>query len=42
MYGTGFIKTDDWIDVLYDDVTHSKTGAEHYKPHGHSAEKPKP
>jgi hypothetical protein len=41
-YGTGFIKTNDWLDALYDDVTHAKTGTEAYKPHGHGAERPKP
>jgi len=38
-YGQGFIKTNDWIDALYDDVTHSKEGA-HYHNHGHANEKP--
>ncbi len=37
--GQGFIKTDDWIDVLYDDVTHTRSGNEHYQPHGHAQEK---
>jgi glyoxylase-like metal-dependent hydrolase (beta-lactamase superfamily II) len=37
--GQGFIKTDDWIDVLYDDVTHTRSGKEHYQPHGHAMEK---
>src|SRR3954469_4106708 len=41
-YSGDFIKTDDWIDALYDDVTHSTTGSEHYKAHGHADEKPKP
>ncbi|HSE48599.1 MAG TPA: MBL fold metallo-hydrolase [Terriglobales bacterium] len=41
-YGKGFIKANDWIDALYDDVTHSKTGKETYKPHGHGSERPKP
>jgi cyclase len=40
-YGKGFIKTEVWIDTLYDDVTHSKTGGEHYRPHGHAGEKKK-
>src|SRR3954465_4041171 len=26
-YSGDFIKTDDWIDALYDDVTHSKSGS---------------
>ncbi len=39
--GHDFIKTDDWIDVLYDDVTKTNTGDEHYMPHGHGQEKPK-
>ena len=38
-WGKGFIKTNDWIDALYDDVTHSKAGA-HYINHGHAGEKP--
>jgi cyclase len=38
-YGQGFIKTNDWIDVLYDDVTHTKSGAR-YHDHGHADEKP--
>jgi len=39
-YNGKFISTDEWIDALYDDVTHSKTGNEHYQPHGHGDEKP--
>jgi hypothetical protein len=38
-YGKGFIKTDDWIDALYDDVTKARTGQEHYIDHGHMREK---
>ena len=38
-YGKGFIKTDDWIDVLYDDVTKARTGRERYINHGHTGEK---
>ena len=41
-YSGKFISSDDWIDALYDDVTHSTTGTEQYKPHGHGAERPKP
>src|SRR4051812_27641775 len=41
-YNGKFISSDDWIDALYDDVTHGKTGTESYKPHGHANEKPKP
>src|SRR3954467_5819076 len=40
-YNGKFISSDDWIDALYDDVTHGKTGTESYKPHGHANEKPK-
>ena len=36
-YGKGFIKTDDWIDTLYADVTQKKAGA-HYHNHGHAGE----
>jgi cyclase len=39
-YGRGFIKTDEWIDALYDDITHSEEGA-HYINHGHAEEKPR-
>jgi cyclase len=38
-YSKGFIKTDDWIDALYDDVTKARTGQEHYINHGHAGEK---
>ena len=38
-YGKGFVKTDVWIDTLYDDVTHSKPPGNHYQPHGHAGEK---
>jgi len=38
--GHDFIKTDAWIEVLYDDVTHTKTGHEHYINHGHADEQP--
>ena len=38
-YGKGFIKTDDWIDVLYDDVTQARTGHERHINHGHTGEK---
>lgn len=38
-YGKGFIKADDWIDTLYDDVTKARTGHEHYMNHGHAGEK---
>ncbi|HEY0565003.1 MAG TPA: MBL fold metallo-hydrolase [Terriglobales bacterium] len=38
-YGKGFIKADDWIDALYDDVTKTTTGHEHYIKHGHADEK---
>lgn len=37
-YGKGFIKTDDWINALYDDITHSEEGAR-YINHGHAGEK---
>ena len=36
-YGKGFIKTDDWVDTLYADITQKKTGA-HYHNHGHAGE----
>lgn len=36
-YGKGFIKTDDWIDMLYADITEKKAGA-HYHNHGHAGE----
>jgi cyclase len=36
-YGKGFIKTDDWIDTLFADITQKKTGA-HYHNHGHAGE----
>lgn len=38
-YGKGFIKTDDWIDTLYDDVTHARTRDNRYHNHGHMGEK---
>ena len=38
-YGKGFIKADDWIDALYDDVTKARTGHEHYHNHGHAGGK---
>ena len=38
-YGKGFLKADDWIDALYDDVTKARTGHEHYHNHGHAGEK---
>ena len=38
-YGKGFIKADDWIDVLYDDVSKARTGQERYINHGHAGEK---
>lgn len=38
-YGKGFIKTDDWIDTLYDDVSKARSGKEHYIDHGHAGEK---
>jgi glyoxylase-like metal-dependent hydrolase (beta-lactamase superfamily II) len=38
-YGKGFIKADEWIDALYDDVTKARTGQEHYINHGHAEEK---
>ena len=41
-YNGKFISSDDWIDALYDDITHSQTGNETYKAHGHIGEKPKP
>jgi cyclase len=36
-YGKGFIKTDDWIDMLYADITQKKSGAR-YQNHGHANE----
>ena len=36
--GTGFIKTDAWIDLLYADVTHQTTGQLQYHDHGHRGE----
>jgi cyclase len=36
--GKGFIKTDAWIDLLYAEVTHKKTGALPYQNHGHAEE----
>ena len=38
-YGNDFIKPDDWLDALYDDITHTTTGA-HYINHGHADEQP--
>ena len=38
-YGRDFIKTDDWIDVLYDDVSKARTGHQRYHNHGHAGEK---
>ena len=37
-YSGDFISTDAWIDALYDDVTHTRTGHEHYENHGHADE----
>ncbi len=39
-YGKGFISTDAWIDLLYDDVTKTTSGNEHYLKHGHAEETP--
>jgi len=39
-YSGDFINSDGWIDALYDDVTHTRTGNEHYQPHGHAGEHP--
>jgi cyclase len=36
-YGKGFLKADDWIDILYADVTQKKSGT-HYHNHGHAEE----
>jgi cyclase len=36
-YGKGFLKADDWIDILYADVT-QKTSGTHYHNHGHAEE----
>ena len=36
--GKGFIKTDQWIDVLYADITHKNLGALRYINHGHANE----
>lgn len=38
-YGKGFIKADDWIDALYDDVTQARSGQQGYHNHGHAGEK---
>jgi cyclase len=38
-YGKGPLKTDDWIDILYAEITQQKTGA-HYHNHGHAGEVP--
>ncbi len=38
-HGKGFLKADDWIDVLYSDVTKKQTGHEHYIKHGHANER---
>jgi hypothetical protein len=36
-FDKGFIKTDDWIDTLYADVTQKKSGLR-YQNHGHAHE----
>jgi glyoxylase-like metal-dependent hydrolase (beta-lactamase superfamily II) len=36
--GKRFVKTDEWIEVLYADVTNSKTGELKYQNHGHGTE----
>ena len=38
-YGKGFIKADDWMDVLYADVSQARTGQKSYINHGHAGEK---
>lgn len=38
-YGKDFIKTDEWIDALYADVTQARTGQKGYHNHGHAGEK---
>jgi len=40
--GKGFIKTNDWVEVLYADVLSAKDTKQRYKAHGHTGEKPKP
>ncbi len=37
--GKGFIKTEAWIDVLYEDVTKKPGSALEYQNHGHANEK---
>ena len=37
-YGKGFIKSDEWIDTLYADITQKKAAAP-YRNHGHADEK---
>jgi glyoxylase-like metal-dependent hydrolase (beta-lactamase superfamily II) len=36
-YGKGYLKAEDWIDILYADVTQKKSGM-HYHNHGHAEE----
>ncbi|MCU1305902.1 MAG: beta-lactamase-like protein [Acidobacteriaceae bacterium] len=38
-YGKGFLKSDDWIDTLYADVTANKSAAPYHN-HGHADEAP--
>lgn len=38
-YGKGFIKSDDWMDVLYADVSQARAGQKGYHNHGHAGEK---
>ena len=38
-YSKGFVKTNDWLDILYADVTQQPATAGHYRNHGHLGEK---
>jgi hypothetical protein len=38
-YGKGYLKSDDWIDTLYADVTANKSAAPYHN-HGHADEGP--
>jgi len=35
----GFVKTNDWLDILYADITQQPAAAAHYRNHGHAGEK---
>ena len=38
-YSKGFVKTNDWLDILYADVTQQPAAAGRYRNHGHLGEK---